>query len=72
VSIHSWTVDGYQVGDSIPLSCAFPFMYDRYGKMALVNNIYLSRICVLSDLAGSVSSSVREIPEGINDTHIRA
>ena len=42
------------------------------GKLALADNLYLSRGDVLSDLARSVSSALGEIPESISDRHISA
>lgn len=66
------TVDGSEMGKPRPIPVAVYLDNDSNGQMALVNNLYLSRIRILSDSAFSVSSRSGTIPEGINDKYISA
>lgn len=64
---HYGTVDGYQMGNPSHILDVVYFVNVGLGKLALADNLYLSWVHILFDLARSVSSALGEIPEIFND-----
>ena len=67
---HYGSVDGHQMGKPSPILGVVYRVNVGLGKLALVDNLFLSWVHILFDLARFVSSALGEIPETINDRHI--